>query len=123
MMKVEPIKKTLALVVFFVLVCVPKSIFADLGQHVKSSNYFERASSRFSQGLVNFSFGWSSLILEPAKSFRKGDPSVGEGFFRGLAYPISYTVLGAWDICTFWVPGPEKLGEDIAGVNENVFNL
>ena len=101
----------------------PSSSLAGLDDKVSSPNYAVRAPSRLFQGIVNFSLGWSTFLTEPIKSTQSEGDSFKEGVFRGLSYPISYTILGAYDIGTFWVPNVDKLGTDVSKVHKNVLNL
>ena len=96
---------------------------AKLEDRVTSPKLLVRAPARLFQGIENFSFGWTSVLIEPVKAARTKDDHVGNGIFRGFGNAISYTCLGVWDAATFWVPGPGYLGTDISKVTENVFDL
>ena len=93
---------------------------AKLVDGVNSPKYAVRAPARFLQGVVNFSFGWSALILDPVRA-AKSDKKVMDGVFEGMGNMITYTWLGAWDVGTCWVPA--QMGKDMAGVKHNVFDL
>ena len=101
----------------------PSTAYAKLADRVTSPDYFVRAPAKLFQGIINFSFGWSAFFIEPSKSIKTGNPKTSDGFFRGIAYPVSYTFLGIWDVATFWVPGPGQLGTDMSKVTQNVFDL
>ncbi len=99
----------------FLLFFLPAAGFCadDTGysKGVLSTHYAVRAPARLGQGFVNTLLGWTSLFTEPVRA-RHAGKTVPDSFFRGLAYPISYTVLGVWDLGTFWVPG--MMGYDMA---------
>ncbi len=81
--------------------------FADC-KHIgnqTSDNYAVRAPSRLFQGIVNAGLGWTKLICEPFKSVKHEGQDIVDGIFDGFGQATYYTVLGAWDILTFWVPG------------------
>ncbi len=105
---VQGVVWSLVLVAFLML---PANAQASEPAAVLSTKYSVRAPARLGQGFVNTLLGWTSLFTEPVRSVRGGSTAV-DGFFRGLAYPFSYTFLGVWDLGTFWVPG--MLGYDMA---------
>jgi len=80
---------------------------------VNSPDYWTRMPARFGYGFLNTVFGWTALVKAPAEAHRAGLPA-GEAFSRAMVYPFSYTVLGIWDLATFWVPGPGEFGREMA---------
>ena len=85
---------------------------ANMDNNVRSDNYGVRAPSRLLHGIVNAGLGWTQLFYEPVHSVRSEGQNIGEGILDGIVQTTYYTVLGAWDIGTFWVPGPG--GKDLA---------
>ena len=109
----------LALILTFAF-ALPQSASASLKERVTSDEYSVRAPARLAQGLSNFGLGWTALFIQPVKSLKTKGDHLGNGLIRGIAYPVANAVMGSWDIATFWVPGPETLGRDMA-VTENPF--
>ena len=98
----------LYVVLFLCVTLISPSAFAmgDMKANVTSDNYAVRAPSRLLHGIVNAGLGWTQLIYEPIHSVRAENQNLGQGILDGLAQTVYFSVLGAWDIATFWVPGP-----------------
>ncbi len=111
----------LAALAIFIFQSAPAQ--ASLGERTGDPKFSVRAPAKLAQGVINLVFGWSAFIIEPVKAARDKDDKFMDGVCRGFVYPISYTFLGAWDILTFWVPGPGQLGTDMSKVRTNVFGL
>ena len=79
---------------------------------VTSDNYGVRAPSRLLHGVINLGLGWTKLITEPFNSVEHENQNFVDGLFDGFGQATYYSVLGAWDIATFWFPGSG--GKDIA---------
>ena len=67
------------------------SAFAKLVDGVNSPNYVVRAPTRLLQGIVNFSFGWTALILDPTHAAKQPDKKFVDGVFEGMGNVITYT--------------------------------
>lgn len=104
---------TLAAVVFMSLLFITGTAFADCkcADKMVSDNYAVRAPSRLLHGIINAGLGWTKLFTEPYHSVKHEEQDIVDGFFDGLGQATYYSVLGVWDIATFWVPG--QGGKDI----------
>ena|SRR3989338_9069224 len=110
-------KIVLLLVVLFTawafgLPCAIADHHQDMMAKVTSDNYAERAFFRLTHGLLNAGLGWTQFFVEPYKSVTQEGQDIVDGIFEGIAYSGYYTILGGWDLATFWVPG--QGGKDIA---------
>ena len=56
-------------------------------------------------GVINAGLGWTQLFVKPVKAVKHEGKNVVDGIFEGLAHSVYYTVLGVWDLATFWFPG------------------
>ncbi|MCM8776309.1 MAG: hypothetical protein NC930_08200 [Candidatus Omnitrophica bacterium] len=106
--------KRIFLVSVLILVLAAGSAFAgcSMDEKVVSDNYAERAGSRLLCGLVNAGLGWTQIFVEPRQSVKYDDQNIVDGIFDGFGGAVYYSVLGVWDLGTFWFPGSG--GKDIA---------
>jgi len=78
---------------------------------VLSTKYTERFPARFGYGFMNTVFGWTALGVAPYQAHQEG-AGAGDSFGRAVTHPFAHTLLGIWDLCTFWVPG--EVGRSMA---------
>ena len=65
--------------------------------------YGQKAGLTLTRGLLNTTFGWTEMLLQPtAEAENGGNPIV--GFGHGVGSAIKRTGEGVGEIFTFWVP-------------------
>ena len=71
---------------------------------VTSDQYSVRAPARLVHGIINAGLGWTELIVQPIYAADAGQ-NVLHGVADGIGDTVYYTILGVWDVATFWLPG------------------
>ncbi|HEX9564010.1 MAG TPA: hypothetical protein VF981_08565 [Gemmatimonadaceae bacterium] len=67
------------------------------------ASYTQNAGSTLVRGVLNFGFGWTELLMQPATE-AKGGGNVFTGLGSGLNRGLWRTVNGLGEIATFWMP-------------------
>ena len=65
--------------------------------------YAEKAGNTLVRGALNFGFGWTELILQPAQEAKSGGNII-SGVGKGLSHSFSRTLGGLGELLTFWTP-------------------
>lgn len=69
----------------------------------KDARYDEKAGNTLMRGAINFGFGWTEMITQPAKVAEAGG-NVFEGMVKGMGRGFNRTFAGLGEILTFWTP-------------------
>lgn len=96
--------KKLALVLLFVLVCVPLVCAGTLNENTKSTDYGTATGAKLVRGVSNVAFGWTELFFRPGKLISQGDHPV-VAVLKGIGNTVSRTTVGALEAVTCWIPG------------------
>lgn len=111
-------KNKVLIIMLMLNLVVNTQVYAGISENVVDEHYGVRAPARFVQGVTNLLFSWTELLSEPVRSVQKGE-NFFNGVSKGIGHTVSYCVLGAADLMTFWVP--TSFGQDLA-IPANVFN-
>jgi putative exosortase-associated protein (TIGR04073 family) len=65
--------------------------------------YSQKAGITLLRGMVNTTFGWTELLVQPAAEVNGGGHLV-VGIGKGIGYAAKRTVLGVGELLTFWTP-------------------
>jgi len=71
---------------------------------LKSGDAAKACGARLCNGACNAVLGWTEIFFRPGKVACEGGNLV-VGFFRGIGYAITRTVVGVVEVATFWTPG------------------
>ncbi len=70
------------------------------------SAYHEKAGNTLVRGAINFGFGWTEMITQPAREAENGG-NMFNGMANGISRGIGRTFGGLGEMLTFWTPKVE----------------
>ena len=74
-----------------------------------SAEYAAGAGTKLGRGMLNTATGWGEIPKQTIVGSQKQGVLGGvEGFFKGIGLGVARTLVGAFEIATFWAPIPEK---------------
>lgn len=71
------------------------------------TGYFADPDTQLARGVVNVAAGWVEVPKQSVIGGRKaGGRGLLGGFFKGVALSAARTLVGGYEIATFWTPTP-----------------
>jgi putative exosortase-associated protein (TIGR04073 family) len=97
--------RTMSLVSLFVALCMvtaPAAMADDYGNLI---------ANKFASGLANTATGWMELPKNIVNTSQKQNIGLGVtvGLVKGVAHTVGRTVVGAFELATFFIPTPEYI--------------
>ena len=65
--------------------------------------YGDKAGNMLARGTLNFTLGWTEMMIQPAQEVREGH-HVLTGIAKGIQRSASRTLGGLAEMATFWMP-------------------
>ncbi len=74
-----------------------------------SGEYASGAGVKLGRGLINTATGWGEIPKQTIIGSQEDGVLGGiGGFFKGIGLGVARTLVGAFEIATFWAPVPER---------------
>ena len=85
------------------------ALCAALPAFAAGAEYFAGPDMKLARGVTNVTTGWVEIPKQTSFGSRQtGPPGAIGGFFKGVALGAARTVVGGYEVATFWAPIPER---------------
>lgn len=97
--------RTMSLVSLFTVLCMVAAPAA------MADNYGNQVANKFTSGLANTVTGWMELPKNIVNTTQQQNIGMGltVGLVKGVAHTVGRTLVGAFELVTFFVPTPEYI--------------
>ena len=94
-------KRVVTALVTLATLCTALSAFAG------GPEYLADPDTQLARGVVNVATGWVEVPRQSAIGGQKaGGSGLVAGFFKGVGLGAARTLVGSYEIATFWAPAP-----------------
>ena len=74
-----------------------------------AGQYATGAGTKLGRGVVNAATGWGEIPKQTVVGSNNGGFLGGVGgFFKGIGFAVARSVVGGYEIATFWAPVPDR---------------
>jgi len=81
------------------------TVCTALPAFARGPEYLADPDTQLARGVVNVATGWVEVPKQSAIGGQKaGGPGLLGGFFKGVALSATRTLVGGYEIATFWTP-------------------
>ena len=85
------------------------TLCAALPAFANRPEYLADPDAKLARGVVNAATGWMEVPKQTAMGGRNGKfPGLITGLFKGVGLGAARTLVGGYEIATFWGPGPAQ---------------